>query len=87
MNTFTLDKNCQRINFEEVSVDELDIISGGSGNEFSYGGVAASATYMSTVSFAIASFPGTWAVPGAGPAFVTVGLFTGGVATMMSYYG
>lgn len=31
MSTFGLDKNYQQFNFEEISVDELQIISGGSG--------------------------------------------------------
>lgn len=29
MNTFSLDKNYSQINFEEISVDDLEIISGG----------------------------------------------------------
>lgn len=32
MNTFALDKNYQQFNFEEISVDELQVISGGSGS-------------------------------------------------------
>ena len=31
MNTFALDKNYQPFNFEEISVEELQFISGGSG--------------------------------------------------------
>ena len=31
MNTFALDKNYSRLNFDEISVDELEIISGGTG--------------------------------------------------------
>jgi len=31
MSTFALDKNYQQFNFEEVSVDDLMVISGGSG--------------------------------------------------------
>ncbi len=31
MSTFALDKNYQQFNFEEISVEELQIISGGSG--------------------------------------------------------
>ena len=31
MNTFALDKNYQQFNFEEISIDELEIISGGTG--------------------------------------------------------
>jgi len=31
MNTFGLDKNYEQINFEEVTVEELQVISGGSG--------------------------------------------------------
>ncbi len=33
MNTFNLDKNYQQFNFEEISVDQLQIISGGSGGD------------------------------------------------------
>ena len=47
MNTFALDKNYSQFNFEEISVDELEIISGGSGlanvNDTVLGGVAAAA--------------------------------------------
>lgn len=31
MNTFALDKNYSQFNFEEVSIDDLEIISGGTG--------------------------------------------------------
>lgn len=31
MNTFGLDKNYNQLNFEEISVDKLEIISGGTG--------------------------------------------------------
>lgn len=31
MNTFALDKNYSQLNFEEISIDELEIISGGTG--------------------------------------------------------
>ena len=31
MNTFALDKNYNQFNFEEISVDDLEIISGGTG--------------------------------------------------------
>jgi hypothetical protein len=31
MNTFALDKNYDQINFEKISVAELEVISGGSG--------------------------------------------------------
>jgi bacteriocin-like protein len=31
MNTFGLDKNYEQFNFEEISVEELQVISGGSG--------------------------------------------------------
>lgn len=31
MNTFALDKNYSQLNFEEISVDDLEIISGGTG--------------------------------------------------------
>jgi len=31
MNTFALDKNYSQLNFDEISVDDLEIISGGTG--------------------------------------------------------
>ena len=31
MSTVALDKNCDQVNFEEISVAELEVISGGSG--------------------------------------------------------
>ncbi len=31
MNTFALDKNYSQLNFEEISIDDLEIISGGTG--------------------------------------------------------
>lgn len=35
MNTFALDKNYKKVNFEEITVDELEVISGGSGGYIS----------------------------------------------------
>ena len=35
MNTFALDKNYDQIDFEEISVVELEVISGGSGSGIS----------------------------------------------------
>ncbi len=34
MSTFGLDRNYEQFNFEEVSVEELQLISGGSGSAF-----------------------------------------------------
>ena len=34
MSTFALDRNYQQFNFEEISVEELQVISGGSGSAF-----------------------------------------------------
>lgn len=36
MNTFSLDKNYDPINFADISAEDLTIISGGSGSESSY---------------------------------------------------
>jgi hypothetical protein len=46
MNTFNLDKNYQQFNFEEISVDELEIISGGSGGISGYEGAGAILTVL-----------------------------------------
>lgn len=66
MSTFALDKNYQQFNFEEISVDELQIISGGSGGYSSWsdadkagiglGGLAV------TFGIALASNPIGWGV-------------------------
>ncbi len=46
MNTFALDKNYSQLNFEEISVDDLEIISGGTGSANVNDGL--SAGYYST---------------------------------------
>ena len=40
MSTFALDKNYDQFNFEEISIAELGVISGGSGGSYIPGGIA-----------------------------------------------
>lgn len=57
MNNFGLDKNYEQFNFEEITVEELEIISGGSGGYISgYQGAGAILTVLG-VGAAIATAP------------------------------
>ncbi len=73
MSTFGLDKNYQQFNFEEISVDELEIISGGSGQ--CVAGVLGGALAGGGAALAAgAAMAGPWGWAGAGAAAIGGGL-------------
>jgi hypothetical protein len=68
---------------KELSLDELETVTAGA---MTWEGVALGATTLSLAAGSAAAFPGTWAVPGAGPAMVLTMATMGGVAAMASYF-
>ncbi|QEI11002.1 hypothetical protein [Cellvibrio japonicus] len=78
MNTFGLDRNYEQFNFEEVSVEDLQIISGGSG-----GGYGTDSSYWAMLGMSTAFVIGA-ATVAAGPVawgFVAGSLILSGGAT------
>lgn len=64
MNTFILDKNYEQFDFEEISVEELDIISGGSGTDSNYWGMLGMSTAFAVGAATVAAGPVAWAFVG-----------------------
>ncbi|MBE8716319.1 hypothetical protein [Cellvibrio polysaccharolyticus] len=67
MNTFGLDKNYTQFNFEEISVDELQIISGGSGSgtDGAYWAMLGMSAVFVVGAATVAAGPVAWAMVGA----------------------
>lgn len=66
-NAFGLDKNYEQINFEEVSVEELQIISGGSGSgtDGAYWAMLGMSSAFVIGAATVAAGPIAWALAGA----------------------
>jgi hypothetical protein len=82
MNTFALDKNYNQFNFAEISVAELEIISGGSGGSGSFNmEQCLAAVANGAASGAAAGAALSMAIPGlALPVGLMAGLIGGGIA-------
>jgi len=86
MKTFALDKNYDQVNFEQISVAELEVISGGSGSSISQclQGIATGAGIGAAGGAASGALAGgIGAVPGA----VAGGIFGGIVGAAGSCFG
>lgn len=84
MNAFGLDKKYEEFNFEEVSVDELEIISGGSGSE---GMVNASLASGIAFGIGMAAFGSSWGVVGVGIAFASAPIAVAAMVGLAAYAG
>lgn len=79
--TFGLDKNYERINFEEVSVEELEVISGGSG------WVGAGAASAAAFGIGAAAFGSSWGAVGVGLAFAASPISVAAIGGLALYAG